>query len=124
MKLKSLFIFSILLSLIGCLSDPIDLSNSVDCKPENFVGTWKYHSTNGVKQDSIADIVISISDDLSFGDLFIHGTYHFVKSSVGCTTGDLNGILDQSYELKNSSELIKRTSLFLFFGSTELFVRK
>ena len=62
MKLKTLFIFSFLISHIGCIYDPIDLSNTVDCTAENFVGIWKFQPTNVTLQGSQPDIEISMTD--------------------------------------------------------------
>ena len=109
--------------LTGCIAEPLDIHNEVECLPSSFVGKWEYQSTDGVVLDSIPDIMIELSDE-ERSDLQIDGLHYNVKSLSSCTAGDLSGFLDVTYELKSGDELLKRTTIFLVLGFTSIYKRK
>lgn len=108
----------------ACAIDSVNLKNEVDCVATSFVGTWEYQSTNGVVLDSITDIEITLSDDKSSGDIKINGLYLRIKSALGCTAGEVSGLLDESYELQSDSELHKRTTALVIFGSVSIYKKE
>jgi hypothetical protein len=121
--LNAVIFLYLFFNITNCTIQPTHLDNNIECTPSNFVGEWKYQSTNGVILDSIPDITITLSDDVIFGDIQIDGQYYFVKSISSCIAGDQSGILDQTYELISNDELVKRTTVLVAFGSTNLYKR-
>lgn len=117
------FCIFFIISLSSCVIESSDLTNDVKCTPEAFVGVWEYQSTGNIVKDSVPDIVITLSDDPT-RDIQINSTYHYVKAVGNCTSGDLSGLLDVTYELVNADELHRRNSVFIFFGSVDIYKRK
>ncbi|MEZ4960089.1 MAG: hypothetical protein R2830_09780 [Saprospiraceae bacterium] len=110
--------------LPGCVQEPVDIDNAIECIPDSFVGVWEYQSTDGIVLDSIPDIIIELSNAEKQGDLLINGRYHYINTVAGCTAGDASSLLNVTYELSSTDELHKRTNVLLFFGSTDVFKRK
>lgn len=123
MKKLILVVVGVMTLLTSCLTEPLEKENEVNCVANSFEGLWKYHSTNGVKLDSIPDVEIAISDDKSRGDLLIDGRYFYIKPAVGCTAGSLSNSFGVTYELVDENQLKKRTSVFYVFGSTDLYTK-
>jgi len=75
-----------LLIFISCRVEPIEPEEEVDCKAENFVGVWKYVSTNNnTVLDSMPDISITLAeDDHILVDSLFHREIH---SSFSCQAG-------------------------------------
>lgn len=122
MKTKGFILVT--LFFLSCFQEPIDLENEVECIVENFVGSWEYVSTDGVRLDSIPDLEIILSNDPKQGDVQINKTYWSVDSSVGCKLGKNTRLLDTTYELRTINEIRKRNSVLLIFGRTDIYRRK
>ena len=122
--MKNIFIAFIMIFISSCATDPVDLDNDVDCSADSFVGLWKYQSTNGVVLDSMPDIEIIKTDDESRGDIIIDGVYYDIKPALGCTAGEVSGLIDVTYELVSDNELHKKTTTLVIFGSTSIYMKK
>ncbi len=122
---RNLFIIALLVfSLWSCILDRPELDTELSCTPEAFVGEWAYQSTDGIVLDSIEDLTITLSDNLSAGEIQVNRRYYFVKPTGGCVAGRFSGLLDQTYELRSDDVLVRLTTVFLFFGSVDLYERK
>jgi len=125
MKYQILILTMVSLLTIGCLVEPVDIYNDIECTPEAFVGEWEFISTEFINSDTIPNIIIELADeeDKQFGKILIDGRLFHVNATAGCETLAGSALADIAYELTSEDELIKKIRVLAVFGSASRYRR-